>query len=147
MENTHEVYVNLEIAEMLKKAGFNWKCHASYQNGEFTEFRYSSYFKVLIMDFNNAPDYMNQYSAPSLDVAQRWLREVKGYYIDWEFNMNIGSCGQELYDFTDISVYIFVAGTQGNICKCKLEENYTTIEKAQEAGIKKALELILEKGE
>lgn len=74
------------------------------------------------------------------DVAQRWLGEVKGYYVAWEFNMNISSLGQELYDFTNISVYVFVDSEQGNICKCKLKENYKTIEEALEAGIKKCLE-------
>ena len=145
MENTHEVYVNLEIAEMLKKAGFNWKCHASYQNGEFTEFRYSSYFKVLIMDFNNAPDYMNQYSAPSLDVAQRWLREVKNYYVSVDVDCDsIGVFYTVRYVFHDGDKYnaSYIWEDTG-LSTVKHRRIFDNFEEAQEAGIKKALELIL----
>lgn len=81
MNDTHEEYVSEEIAKLLKEAGFDWGCYAHYQNGVFNEFSYSSYFKVLVMNFNGAPDYMNQQSAPSLHVAQEWLRTLN-YHVD-----------------------------------------------------------------
>ena len=146
----HECYISLEIAKLLKEVGFDWECRCYYEtsgklrgknNGSF--YNYNS---PLIWQNNGNTD-TQVYSAPTLDVAQRWLREVKGYYIAWEFNMNISSWGSELYDFTNISVYIFVDSKRGNICKCRLKENYKMVEEAQEAGIKKALEIILEKGE
>lgn len=162
--NTHETYVSLETAKLLKECGFDWEVKFFYRdgilrnvlpdelfNGDFEDVEY--YYKHIgilhqSLNYNDGSSkFLEEYSAPTLDVAQRWLREVKGYYVVWEFNMNISSWGQELYDFTDISVYIFVASEQGNICKCKLKENYKTIEESQEAGIKKAIEIILEKGE
>lgn len=134
-EINHECYVSLDTAKLLKKAGFDWECRGYFDGIEF-----HPNGSVECTNYNsNACKYLK---VPTLDVAQRWLRENKGYYIAWEFNMNIGSCGQELYDFTDISVYIFVDSEQGNICKCKLKENYKTIEEAQESGIKKALEIL-----
>lgn len=132
----NEYYVSFEIANLLKKAGFDWDTYNAYnKDGVFTDKNRS------MITWNHFSEY---YSAPTLEVAQRWLRKVKGYYVVWEFNMNINSLGQELYDFTDISVYIFVESKQGNICKNRLKENYKTIEEAQEAGIKKAL-IIYEK--
>lgn len=136
MENTHEVYVKLETAELLKKAGFNWKCHASYQNGEFTEFRCSSYFKVLIMDFNNAPDYMNQYSAPTLDVAQRWLREVKNCSILIDVFIH------DLDKNNIYCTYNWIVYLNGERYSGSNWDDTRYYEVAQEAGIKKALKLI-----
>jgi len=135
----HECYVSLEVAKLLKQARFDWKTEYAYVDELFCPMRSFS------SNFNSWGIKIHEFvSAPTLDVAQRWLREVKGYYVAWEFNMNISPWGQELYDFTDISVYIFVDSEQGNICKCKLKENYKTIEEAQEAGIKKVVEMILE---
>ena len=130
----HECYVSLDVAKLLKEAGFDWKCRKCYNKG------------VL---FDMEPDEIRtqipQHSsydilAPTLEVAQRWLREVK-----------------------DIDVYIFP--TTNNKRGCVYEwgiktfgrallvegqpytNQYETYEEAQEAGIKKALEIILEIGE
>ena len=92
-------------------------------------------------NFVNWNSWSEQYiSAPTLEVAQRWLRKVK-----------------------DIDVYIFP--TTNNKRGCVYEwgiktfgralwiegqpytNQYETYEEAQEAGIKKVLEIILEKGE
>ena len=131
--NLHETCVNFEVAKLLKEAGFDWKCRKCYNKG------------VL---FDMEPDEIRtqipQHSsydilAPTLEVAQRWLREVK-----------------------DIDVYIFP--TTNNKRGCVYEwgiktfgralwvegqpytNQYETYEEAQEAGIKKTLEIILEKG-
>ena len=100
----HECYVSLEVAKLLKEAGFDWEIMST------------------------------------LDVAQRWLREVK-----------------------DIDLYIFPTTNNKRVCvyewgiktfgRALLVEGqpytnqYETYEEAQEAGIKKTLEMILEKGE
>lgn len=158
MAINHECYVSLEVAKLLKQAGFDWECSSLYtSDGEFKHLLYDTIdWDYGEVDWNNVTckkiSYMGikglegGYSAPTLEVAQRWLREVKGYYVAWEFNMNISPWGSELYDFADISVYIFVDSERGNICKCRLKENYKTVEDAQEAGIKKVVEMILEKG-
>lgn len=129
----HECYVSLEVAKLLKEAGFDWECRKCYNKG------------VL---FDMEPDEIRtqipQHSsydilAPTPEVAQRWLREVK-----------------------DIDLYIFP--TTNNKRGCVYEwgiktfgralwvegqpytNQYETYEEAQEAGIKKTLEIILEKG-
>ena len=71
----HECYVSLEVAKLLKKAGFDMEGMSYYQNGIFYQYLIDKE-RIIIMNHNSAPNYMEQYSAPTLDVAQRWLREV-----------------------------------------------------------------------
>lgn len=109
-EINHEYYVSLEVAKLLKQLGFDWGCREYYPTS-FIACRYEEYAK------------------PTLDVAQRWLRETQG-----------------------IEVYIIPFRTNYKFIICYIGEiesdvKYTTYEKAQEAGIKKALKIILEKGE
>lgn len=118
----HEYYVSLEVAKLLKEAGFDWGCREYYPENFLTS-RYEEYAK------------------PTIEVAQRWLREVKGIYI------------MVFKDFTTIDGWHYFVvkkedwelGNESNFYQ--QESNNHTYEEAQEAGIKKALEMILEKGE
>lgn len=112
----HECYVSLEVAKLLKEAGFDWDC------------------KDKFYDFTNRCEI---YKKPTLDLVQRWLREIKGYIVLVNYN-----------EFLKTFYY--------SICYVKNTNRYiddrddcrdTSFEEALEAGIKKALELILEKGE
>ena len=137
----HECYVSFEIAKLLKEGGFDWECSCYYSVNTLHEpnngfIHIYKQYKALFYDHNRTK--MPVYSAPTLDVAQKWLREVK-----------------------DIDVYIFP--TTNNIRGCVYEwgiktfgralwvegqpytNQYETYEEAQEVGIKKALEMILEK--
>ena len=132
----HEYYVSLEVAKLLKEAGFDWKCRGIYvlDSENDPEYVFST------ANFTNTLKEIEGYirlSAPTLDVAQRWLREVK-----------------------DIDVYIFP--TTNNKRRCVYEwgiktfgrtlwdegqpdtTQYDTYEETQEVGIMKALEIILE---
>ena len=141
MQNiNHEYYVSLEVAKLLKEAGFDWEVNHSYPNVSALDNSCSGYMEDLSFYHNLNDGKYGGLSLPTLDVAQRWLREVKG-----------------------IDVYIFP--TTNNIRKCVYEwgiktfgralwvegqpytNQYETYEETQEAGIKKALEIILEKGE
>ena len=143
MQNiNHEYYVSNEVAKLLKEAGFDWECSCYYSVNTLHEpnngfIHIYKQYKALFYDHNRTK--MPVYSAPTLDVAQRWVREVK-----------------------DIDIYIFP--TTNNKRGCVYEwgiktfgralwvegqpytNQYETYEEAQEAGIKKVLELILEKG-
>ena len=137
----HNVYVSRELALLLKQAGFDWECSYYYSVNTLHEpnngfIHIYKQYKALFYDHNRTK--MPVYSAPTLDVAQRWLREVK-----------------------DLDVYIFP--TTNNKRGCVYEwgiktfgralwiegqpytNQYETYEEAQEAGIKKALEIILKK--
>ena len=137
----HECYVSFEIAKLLKEAGFDWECSCYYSVNTLHEpnngfIHIYKQYKALFYDHNRTK--MPVYSAPTLDVAQRWVREVK-----------------------DIDIYIFP--TTNNKRGCVYEwgiktfgralwvegqpytNQYETYEEAQEAGINKALEIILQK--
>lgn len=134
----NECYVSIEVAKLLKESGFDFECRKIY-------YKYPGDTDSWSLEDN----YMNLHHllevnfallAPTTEVAQRWLREMK-----------------------DIDVYIFP--TTNNIRGCVYEwgiktfgralwvegqpytNQYEIYEETQEAGIKKALEIILEKGE
>ena len=136
--NTHETYVSLETGKLLKQAGFDWECHKIYycyhEDGDNWKLEDNNKNTKRVLEL----DYC--LLAPTLEVAQRWLREVK-----------------------DLDVYIFP--TTNNKRGCVYEwgiktfgralwvegqpytNQYETYEEAQEAGIRKTLEMILKKGE
>jgi hypothetical protein len=159
MEATnHEYYVSLEVAKRLKEAEFDWKVNFFYQDGilksvlpdelfsgDFEDVEY--YYRHIgiphqSLDYNGGTSkFLEEYSAPTLEVAQRWLREVKAMHICVKPNEASANC--------KYFVTVIINDTKwGNV----QDDNRKTImfdtyEEAQEAGIKKVLEIILEKGE
>ena len=129
--NTHESYVSLETAKLLKEAGFDWKQYSFYNSkGILINGTFAANWNDKIWDIDGS-----KVSAPTLDVAQRWLREVK----EWEAQVAYG------FDEDGHKTYVTECGNpKGDL------ENYivyfSTYEEAQEAGIKKALEIVLDKG-
>ena len=135
----HECYVSLEVAKLLREAGFDWECMEYYYN--FTTTGWSLSFDDNFVNWNS---WSERYiSAPTLDVAQRWLREVKGVEV----------YAHVFYDTYDTSegwdVYVYEVNhiTKHIEDYISSYDIYHTYEEAQEAGIKKVLELILKKGE
>ena len=135
----HEVCVNFEVAKTLKTVGFDWDC----------KYVYDLMFPISCKDNKVYDDYYNKnpnrfsdlVSAPTLDVAQRWLRENK------DFDINI------ITDFDSVKrlYYVRYVVKDGHYKTYYITNNrsyvyFNTFEEAQEAGIKKALEIILEKG-
>jgi hypothetical protein len=126
----HEYYVSYEIAKLLKELGFDWECNYHYANSN-----------MLCHGFcNNDPIFKVIMSAPTLDVAQRWLREEKLY------NVLVDTGGYKNYEYfidyhgvKEGPNYPFHEYNHNLICN--------TYEEALEAGIKKTLEIILEEGE
>lgn len=132
----NEYYVSLEIAKLLKEARFDWRVRYMYRNNNptlciCTERTYRNTPKP-----NKCPMYW-QYAAPTLEVAQRWLREVKNIHIEITFG---GKWIYTPYNLTNLECLL---------SKDEFPEtrNYNTYEEALEAGINKALEIILENGE
>ena len=70
-----EDYVSFETAKLLKEKGFDADCHAyyiAYANGT-NRFNISAAYPYGY-NFNDDEDY--QYSAPTLQIVMKWLREV-----------------------------------------------------------------------
>lgn len=125
----HECYVSLEVAKLLKKAGFDWKCNGVFLSEDSAQY---AFIKAdAACDNNNSKYSPYNISAPTLEVAQRWLREVRREYVvvhpivnKWFYSIHRPNFGHYYRD-----------------------KKFSTYEEAQETGIKKALKLILEKGE
>ena len=143
----HECYVSLEVAKLLKKAGFDWDTYNAYNNdGIFADKNRS------LITWNH---FSNYYSAPTTEVAQRWLREVKNVSIEvktcrWVNRHKDGKYTVSYrHELWPIDTSIVPNNENKFICytidyACDIE--FQTYEEALEAGIKKALEIILEKG-
>ena len=125
----HEYYVSLEVAKLLKEAGFDWNCYELY------ECEYEQDGRIHAVTSANWNSSLKYYSAPTLEVAQRWLREVKDVDIMVRIDYHYG----EHYSKAYCSTFYIVDDLHTT-------EHFKTYEEALEAGIKKALELILEKG-
>lgn len=124
----HDVHVSRELALLLKQAGFDWKCREYYYN--FTTTGWSLSFDDNFVNWNS---WSEQYiSAPTLEVAQRWLREKWDLIITIEYNYHENAFICKVYSKVECLSILF---------------DFFTYEEAQEAGIKKAIELILKKGE
>ena len=143
----HECYISLEVAKLLKKAGFDWECETCYIGKSGRPYKYHKFF-----NWNMPRKYFEKYgsdnlfhafisqkktnsfiSAPTLEVAQRWLREVKGLDIIVDRILPIHEMKYS-YEYAVIASDGVVEAAD-----CYFEE----YEESQEAGIKKALEIIL----
>ena len=144
-EINHEYYVSLEVAKLLKEAGFDWEIcggYIIYEDGDgfSTGFQIPYNFNGDNGDlFINYRGHKEILSKPTLDVAQRWLREVKR--IDVIVNRNF-PIHEPQYSW-EYEYVIIASDGRVEAVDCYFEE----YEQAQEAGIKKALEMILEKEE
>ena len=123
----HEYYVSLEVAKLLKEVGFDWKCNGVFLSEDGTQY---AFIKADAACDNNNSKY-NPYniSAPTLDVAQRWLREKWDLIITIEYNYHKNAFICKVYSKVECLSILF---------------DFFTYEEAQEAGIKKALEIILD---
>ena len=65
-----EDYVSLKVAKLLKEKGFNEKCIGYYPRGENTEVNHSFLYE------RNSDWIDNSISAPTHQMAMKWLREV-----------------------------------------------------------------------
>lgn len=165
---THESYVSLETAKMLKEAGFDWWTNQyygskTYLKGTDKEVNPDAY-SLGEMDWRvddklthggHKNDDTISYSAPTLDVAQRWLREVGNkngtVILTLNFNENISKHwevkGIHLNKDRTVMQWFYTCHVKPYERGIIPVDCFDTYEEAQEAGIKKALEILLEKGE
>lgn len=148
--NEHEVHVSLETARMLQKLGFNWNCRGVYIGNAFLD----AYFNDVL----NGTNY-EKIHAPTLDITQRWLREVKGirFYIVPKYHTNYNEFGEEIQesfawytgdcddfdDFEACHIQGIKPGVKVNDEGIK-EGIKKTYEEILEEGINKCLTLLLE---
>lgn len=141
----HEYYVSFEVAKLLKEAGFDWEVQSYYSKLSKKQERLL-WLQCGCNYKENINTNQNRYSAPTLDVAQRWLREVKRIFIHVSVYA-VTEQGPEITDNDKFSIYAETWDSQKWDKWVSLFEidDFNTYEEAQEAGIKKVLEIILKK--
>lgn len=70
MATITEDYVSFETAKLLKEKGFDWDCITYYANSKPNNVQYSMLFE------NNTSLGLRCCSAPTLQMAMKWLRKV-----------------------------------------------------------------------
>ena len=128
----HEYFVSLEVAKLLKEAGFDWNCYKLYER------EYERDGIVQAVTSANWNSSLKYYSASTLDVVQRWLREIKCIHLYVRPILD-----ERKYVVTVVVDDLTWGQVNDNTGTAK---RFNTYEEAQESGIKKALEIILEKG-
>ena len=129
----HEYYVSVEVAKLLKEAGFDWRCKYSYITTPEGDMPTGE--EGILIEYAENINWL--VSAPTLDVSQRWLRVVKGIHL----------YVRPILDEHKYVVTVVVDDlTWGQVNDNNgTSKRFDTYEEAQEAGIKKALEHIKEK--
>ena len=123
--NTHETYVSLETAKLLKQVGFDWECDKIYycyheDNDTWDlESNNKNHLRILKLDYCLL--------APSLAIAQKWLREVKGIEVN-VLCVYIKHIKKYSYD-------VFTNEYEHEL----INEGFDTYEEALEAGIQTCL--------
>lgn len=124
-----EDYVSFETAKLFKDKGFDAECDYLYVNGKLVR------AQGCACNWNNGEtifaDYKNECSAPTLQMAMKWLREVHGLFIGIDY-VNIAGLG-----FT-YQTTILRKGEDYSYCLHK--KHY---EEACEAAIKYCLEKLI----
>ena len=122
--------VSLKTEKLLKEKGYDRKCRAFYQNGEFRPYSFTRN-GISMYNKNAAPAYMMQYSAPTKAEAIDWL-ESKGMLI--EISIDIDECAW-MFNIVDKEKFITIGHSKDG-------EFFTDRLEAEEAAIIKALELL-----
>ena len=143
----HEYYVSLEVSKLLKEAGFKWEVNHSYPECESLDNSCSGYMEDLSFYHNLNDGKYGGMSAPTLDVAQRWLREVKHLNISIHYDPTIKS-KPYVYSIYDVEEkFDDILGIISPVTHSYSDGYFYKYEEAQEAGIKKAIEILLKERE
>ena len=120
----NEDYVSLEVARLLKEKGFD--SHYS------THFYKNNKLECYIEDRKKYWLQKDEYAAPTLYMAQKWLIEKKGLHVSTGFNVPTGRW-----------FYIIMNIREGHYQGKGLSDyEYSFFEEALQAGILDALNLI-----
>ena len=144
-KTNHEYYVSLEVAKLLKEAGFDWKCNGVFLSEDGTQYVFIK--ADAACDNNNSKYNPYNISAPTLDVAQRWLRDVKQLDISIHYDPTIKSQPYVYFIYDVEEKFDDIFGIISPVTHSYSDGYFYTYEEAQEAGIKKAIEILLKEGE
>lgn len=121
-----EDYVSFETAKLLKEKGFDGQCLSKYNSNGciWDNIRYDG------MLLGNNDIFPQEYLAPTLQMAMKWLREEKHIPVEilWRYDVD-----------SDMEEWYFIHHVELRILPYNIEY-YETYEEACEAAIKYCLE-------
>ena len=133
-----EDYVSFETAKLLKEKGFDWLESPFYSDQDRDEWRQNNSYTVPNEEYNHELPFDSEtltMVAPhvSIQMAMKWLREVKHIPIEilWHYDVD-----------SDVEEWYFIHHAELRILPNDIEY-YETYEKACEAGIKYCLENLI----
>jgi len=78
-----EAYVSFEVAKLLKEKGFDWKVFHFYDEDGHLKHREGDCYSLYNWNYPTKDEYGSKYcSAPTQQMACRWLREEKGLNVN-----------------------------------------------------------------
>lgn len=120
--------VSLEAAKLLKEKGYDRECVAYYQYERFHPYSINI-FGLKTYNKNDAPSYMNQYSAPTKAEAIDWL-DSKGIIIEI------------FQDYRKLWFYVIKRSETESYVSEADDKYFSTRLEAEEAAIIKACKLL-----
>ena len=141
-----EDYVSFETAKLLKEKGFNEKCISVYHDGELQLvsslgiFCGEGYGEQILTYTNSECEWSPiMISAPTLQMAMKWLREVHNLHCSVDYDYVLGWYCQITslketveYDYEEMKRY-----------HPEIDNGFSSSEKACEAAIKYCLENLI----
>lgn len=151
---THESYISLETAKLLKTAGFDWEVDTCYIDGDLHKYSTNFNWNLPRDQFekegsdNLFHHFINQNSnnsvfesAPTLAVVQTWLREVKNIEVETTWYVPLEKGLQEDFQKRKYD-YSIQTGVEYSSYGDAMNE-FNTYDEALESGIEKALKLVI----
>ena len=141
MQQLTEDYVSVETAKLLKEKGFDVPCYKVYvpTNKDYQIRDDSGHSNSQWKEFDEV-DGVQRFSAPTLQIVCKWLRELYNIFVIVDTNERVPSSGRYYWCriyyscINKVEIMYYMNPDNPNIV-CY----YKTYEEAQEAGIKYAL--------
>lgn len=127
-----EDYVSFEIAKLLKEKGFDEPCECLYDTENNDVSIVNGWMNISNSELEEREFVC--YSAPTLQMTMKWLREVHNY------NIEIDTIGQK---FRNTLFWRSVIYNLEHDIECYREEDFKSYEEACEAAIKYCLENLI----
>ena len=131
-----EDYVSFETAKLLKEKGFDWDCEYMYSENEkwFVHCKCNNSSKTMADE---------NYAAPTLQMAMKWLREVHNQTIVPNVRINDPISGT--IDCYIVGIWYIPKNNGGAFCYTfpTPYNGYSSYEEACEAAIKYCLEELI----
>ena len=133
----NEDYCSYEVAKLLKEKGFDGECRTVYKSNGCIHDNVRYEGKWLI----NSLLFSSEYSAPTLQMAMKWLREVHNIFID--IYLPSHSEHEDTIYHGTYSFDIFNLNTKVYVYCTWNEKEFNSYEEAVEAALKYVLENLI----